>query len=182
MKAKPGLRFDPIEFLAKTGEGRAVVSYAPDEVIFAQGDPADAVFYLQTGRVKLTIISGQGKEAVVGIYSATDFFGEASLAGQLLRIDYDPNPIAVAQLPNRSAGQRFGPDAPQNASALYMLGRAAVARLAEYAAALSRPFEGPPPAEPPDPNAPAPVKTAPKRDSYLAGFRRGKGWVQGWKR
>lgn len=67
-------------------------------------------------------------------------------------------------------------------AALYMLGRAAVARLAEYAAALSRPFEGPPPPEPPDPNAPAPVKTAPRRDSYLAGFRRGKGWVQGWKR
>jgi CRP-like cAMP-binding protein len=86
VKTKPGLQFDPIAFLAKTGEGRAASSYASGQVIFAQGDPADAVFYVQTGRVKLTIVSGQGKEAVVGIYSATDFFGEASLAGQPLRI------------------------------------------------------------------------------------------------
>jgi CRP/FNR family transcriptional regulator, cyclic AMP receptor protein len=80
------LQFDPIALLAKAGEGRAASSYASGQVIFAQGDPADAVFYVQTGRVKLTIVSGQGKEAVVGIYSATDFFGEASLAGQPLRI------------------------------------------------------------------------------------------------
>lgn len=80
------MQFDPIAFLAKTGEGRAATGYASGQVIFAQGDPADAVFYVQTGRVKLTIVSGQGKEAVVGIYSATDFFGEASLVGQPLRI------------------------------------------------------------------------------------------------
>jgi CRP-like cAMP-binding protein len=80
------LQFDPIALLAKAGEGRAASGYASGQVIFAQGDPADAVFYVQTGRVKLTIVSGQGKEAVVGIYSATDFFGEASLAGQPLRI------------------------------------------------------------------------------------------------
>ena len=86
VKTELGLQFDPIAFLAKTGEGRAATGYAGGQVIFAQGDPADAVFYVQTGRVKLTIVSGQGKEAVVGIYSATDFFGEASLAGQPLRI------------------------------------------------------------------------------------------------
>jgi len=86
MKAKPALRFDPIPFLAKTGEGRAVSSYAGGQVIFAQGDPADAVFYVQAGQVKLTIVSAQGKEAVVGIFSPSDFFGEASLAGQPLRI------------------------------------------------------------------------------------------------
>ena len=80
------MQFDPIALLAKAGEGRAASGYASGQVIFAQGDPADAVFYVQTGRVKLTIVSGQGKEAVVGIYSATDFFGEASLAGQPLRI------------------------------------------------------------------------------------------------
>ena len=73
-------------FLAKTGEGRAASSYVSGQVIFAQGDPADAVFYVQAGQVKLTIVSAQGKEAVVGIYAATDFFGEASLAGQPLRI------------------------------------------------------------------------------------------------
>jgi CRP/FNR family transcriptional regulator, cyclic AMP receptor protein len=86
VKTNPGLQFDPVAFLAKTGEGRAASSCASGQVIFAQGDPADAVFYVQTGRVKLTIVSGQGKEAVVGIYSATDFFGEASLAGQPLRL------------------------------------------------------------------------------------------------
>src|SRR5437763_17189565 len=86
VKTNPGLQFDPVAFLAKTGEGRAASSCASGQVIFAQGDAADAVFYVQTGRVKLTIVSGQGKEAVVGIYSATDFFGEASLAGQPLRL------------------------------------------------------------------------------------------------
>ena len=78
--------FDAKTFLARIGAGRTIAKYRKDAVIFAQGDPADAVFYVQTGRVKLTIVSGQGKEAVVGIYSATDFFGEASLAGQPLRI------------------------------------------------------------------------------------------------
>ena len=86
MKTKLGLQFEPMALLDKAGEGRAASSYASGQVIFAQGDPADAVFYVETGRVKLTIVSGQGKEAVVGIYSATDFFGEASLAGQPLRI------------------------------------------------------------------------------------------------
>jgi CRP-like cAMP-binding protein len=86
VKTNPGLQFEPMALLAKAGEGRAASSYASGQVIFAQGDPADAVFYVETGRVKLTIVSGQGKEAVVGIYSATDFFGEASLAGQPLRI------------------------------------------------------------------------------------------------
>jgi CRP/FNR family transcriptional regulator, cyclic AMP receptor protein len=86
VKTKLGLQFEPMALLDKAGEGRAASSYASGQVIFAQGDPADAVFYVQTGRVKLTIVSGQGKEAVVGIYSATDFFGEASLAGQPLRI------------------------------------------------------------------------------------------------
>ena len=86
MKTNPGLQFEPMALLAKAGEGRAASSYASGQVIFAQGDPADAVFYVETGRVKLTIVSGQGKEAVVGVYSATDFFGEASLAGQPIRI------------------------------------------------------------------------------------------------
>jgi CRP-like cAMP-binding protein len=86
VKTKLGLQFEPMALLDKAGEGRAASSYASGQVIFAQGDPADAVFYVETGRIKLTIVSGQGKEAVVGIYSATDFFGEASLAGQPLRI------------------------------------------------------------------------------------------------
>jgi CRP-like cAMP-binding protein len=77
VKTKPGLQFDPIAFLAKTGESKAVSSYAIGQAIFAQGDPADAVFYVQAGQVKLTVVSAQGKEAVVGIFSATDFFGDA---------------------------------------------------------------------------------------------------------
>jgi CRP-like cAMP-binding protein len=72
VKTKLGLQFEPMALLDKAGEGRAASSYASGQVIFAQGDPADAVFYVETGRVKLTIVSGQGKEAVVGIYSATD--------------------------------------------------------------------------------------------------------------
>ena len=80
------MQFDPAAFLAKTGEGRAAYNYARGQVIFAQGDLADAVFYVQTGQVKLTVVSAQGKEAVVGIYSASDFFGEASLAGQPVRL------------------------------------------------------------------------------------------------
>jgi CRP/FNR family transcriptional regulator, cyclic AMP receptor protein len=67
VKANSGLKFDPRAFLAKTGEGRAASSYATGQVIFAQGDPADAVFYVQAGQVKLTITSAQGKEAVVAV-------------------------------------------------------------------------------------------------------------------
>ena len=86
LKTKPRLQFDATAFLARTGEGRAAHNYARGEVIFAQGDPADAVFYVQTGQVKLTVVSAQGKEAVVGIFSASDFFGEASLVGQPIRL------------------------------------------------------------------------------------------------
>jgi CRP/FNR family cyclic AMP-dependent transcriptional regulator len=86
VKGRTGFAIRSDRLSRQGSEGRAAASYASGQVIFAQGDPADAVFYVQTGRVKLTIVSGQGKEAVVGIYSATDFFGEASLAGQPLRI------------------------------------------------------------------------------------------------
>jgi len=86
LKTKPRLQFEATAFLARTGEGRAAHNYARGETIFAQGDPADAVFYVQTGQVKLTVVSAQGKEAVVGIFSASDFFGEASLVGQPIRL------------------------------------------------------------------------------------------------
>jgi CRP-like cAMP-binding protein len=59
--------FDPKDFLAKVGEGKAIVEFRKDEVIFAQGDEANTVFYIQKGRVKVVVISEQGKEAVVGI-------------------------------------------------------------------------------------------------------------------
>ncbi len=80
------LSFDPKTFLAKVGEGRSIGSYRKDQVVFSQGDPADAVFYIQKGKVKVTVVSEQGKEAVVAILGAGDFFGEACLAGQARRL------------------------------------------------------------------------------------------------
>ena len=80
--------FDPKVFLglAKVGEGRTTGSYEKNETVFAQGDPANAIFYLQKGRVKLTVVSHQGKEAVVAILGPGDFFGEGCLARQSLRM------------------------------------------------------------------------------------------------
>jgi CRP/FNR family transcriptional regulator, cyclic AMP receptor protein len=78
--------FDPKSFLAVVGEGRSIGSYHKDAIVFSQGDPADAVFYLQRGKVKLTVVSEQGKEAVVAMLGTNDFFGEGCLAGQAQRI------------------------------------------------------------------------------------------------
>jgi CRP/FNR family transcriptional regulator, cyclic AMP receptor protein len=78
--------FDPKSFLAKVGEGRSIGTYPKDKLIFAQGEPADAVFYIQQGKVKVTVVSEQGKEAVVAILEADNFFGEGCLAGQAQRI------------------------------------------------------------------------------------------------
>lgn len=77
--------FDPVAFLAHVGQGRTIVSLKKRQTIFSQGDPADAVFYIRRGRVKLTILSRQGKEAVIGIFGPSDFFGEGCLTGQPLR-------------------------------------------------------------------------------------------------
>ena len=78
--------FDPKSFLAKVGEGRTISKYRKDDVVFSQGDPADAVFYIQKGKVKVTVVSEQGKEAVVAILGADEFCGEGCLAGQPRRI------------------------------------------------------------------------------------------------
>ena len=78
--------FDPKKFLATIGEGRRVVQFPKKQAIFAQGDPADAVFYLQRGKVQLSVVSKVGKEATIGILNEGDFFGEGSLAGQALRM------------------------------------------------------------------------------------------------
>jgi CRP/FNR family transcriptional regulator, cyclic AMP receptor protein len=74
-------------FLAKVGEARSVVPYHRKEVIFSQGDPGDAVFYIQKGKVKLTVFSPHGKEAVIALLGAEDFFGEACLNGQARRME-----------------------------------------------------------------------------------------------
>jgi len=83
-KAKPP--FDPQVFLSKVNGGRAVSDYRKDQIVFRQGDPSDAVFYLQSGKAKKTVISEQGKEAVVALLGAGDFFGEGCLAGEALRL------------------------------------------------------------------------------------------------
>jgi CRP/FNR family cyclic AMP-dependent transcriptional regulator len=78
--------FDPKVFLATVNGGRAKFDYRKDAVIFLQGDVADAVFYIHTGKVKIVVTSEQGKEAVVGILGANEFFGEGCLIGQRLRL------------------------------------------------------------------------------------------------
>ena len=78
--------FDPRKFLATIGEGRKVVAFLKKQTIFTQGDEADAVFYIQEGKIRLTVVSKIGKEATLGILSAREFFGEGSLAGQTLRM------------------------------------------------------------------------------------------------
>jgi CRP/FNR family cyclic AMP-dependent transcriptional regulator len=78
--------FNPKSFLAKVGEGRSICRYRKSEIVFAQGDAADAVYYLQKGRAKVTVVSEQGKEAVVAILAADEFFREGCLAGQRRRI------------------------------------------------------------------------------------------------
>jgi len=78
--------FDPHQFLSTIGEGRKFVLFPKKQTIFVQGDPADAVFYIQTGKVRLTVVSKTGKEATIGILGDRDFFGEGSLAGQALRM------------------------------------------------------------------------------------------------
>ena len=80
------LKFDPKAFLATIGEGRTILAFEKKCPIFAQGDKADAVFYIQKGKVRLTVVSKLGKEATIGIVNEGDFFGEGSLAGQLLRM------------------------------------------------------------------------------------------------
>jgi CRP/FNR family cyclic AMP-dependent transcriptional regulator len=83
-KKKPD--FDPRKFLATIGQGRKVVAISKKRTIFAQGDAADAIFYIQAGKVRLTVVSKIGKEATLGILSDGQFFGEGSLAGQALRM------------------------------------------------------------------------------------------------
>jgi CRP/FNR family transcriptional regulator, cyclic AMP receptor protein len=84
--AKKKRDFDPRKFLATIGEGRKVVAFPEKQRIFGQGDAADAVFYIQKGKVRLTVVSKSGQEATIGILSGGDFFGEGGLAGQPLRM------------------------------------------------------------------------------------------------
>jgi CRP/FNR family cyclic AMP-dependent transcriptional regulator len=78
--------FDPQAFLARVGEGKTVLTFRKNETVFAQGEVADTIYYIQKGRVKVVVLSEQGKEAVVGIFEPGQFFGEGCLNGHPLRI------------------------------------------------------------------------------------------------
>ena len=84
LAATPAAPFNPKIFLARAGDGRSTLQCQKHQTLFAQGDVANAVFYIQEGWVKLTVVSPQGKEAVVAILGSGDFFGETCLAGQLV--------------------------------------------------------------------------------------------------
>ena len=88
MKAKerPKPPFDPKAFLAKADGGKTMTNYDEKQIVFSQADPADSIFYIQKGKIKLTVVSSQGKEAVVAILGEKAFFGEGCLAGQPLRM------------------------------------------------------------------------------------------------
>jgi CRP/FNR family cyclic AMP-dependent transcriptional regulator len=86
MKRDKTLTFDPKVFLTKVNGGRTISKYRADQVVYEQGVPADSVFYIQKGKAKVTVTSEQGKEAVVAVLAAGDFFGEGCLGGQALRL------------------------------------------------------------------------------------------------
>jgi len=77
---------NPIQILAQPGKGRSIVKYRKNDAVFSQGDPADAVFYVQKGKLKVTVVSARGKEAVAAILDPDEIFGEACMAGQSLRL------------------------------------------------------------------------------------------------
>jgi CRP/FNR family cyclic AMP-dependent transcriptional regulator len=79
-------KFDPKKFLSTVNGGRKIEAFPRKQTIFAQGDSADAVFYIKDGKVKLTVVSKIGKEATIGILNKGDFFGESCLTGQPLRL------------------------------------------------------------------------------------------------
>ncbi len=84
--AKKRLDFNPHAFLSTIGKGRNMLSFQKKNTIFAQGEPTDGLFFIQKGKVKLSVVSEAGKEATLGILHESDFFGEGGLAGQLLRM------------------------------------------------------------------------------------------------
>ena len=86
MNSNKKLPFDPKVFLSKVNGGRTISDYRKDQIVYTQGDPADSVFYIQSGKVKKIVVSEQGKEAVVALLGTGDFFGEGCLRGEPLRL------------------------------------------------------------------------------------------------
>jgi CRP/FNR family transcriptional regulator, cyclic AMP receptor protein len=93
-KGKPP--FDPKVFLSKVDGGRTISDYRKDQIVYGQGDLADCVFFIQSGKVKKTVVSEQGKEAVVALLGTGDFFGEGCLAGESLRLASSPARSAIS--------------------------------------------------------------------------------------
>ena len=85
MDVQPRTPFDPKAFLAKVGDGHSTAMYDKGDVVYAQGDTADAVFYIMDGTVRVSVVSEQGKEAVIAIFNKEDFFGQECIADQTLR-------------------------------------------------------------------------------------------------
>jgi CRP/FNR family transcriptional regulator, cyclic AMP receptor protein len=86
MKRKRKPSFDPKVFLSKVNGGRTISNYRKNQIIYTQGEAADSVFYIQSGKVKKTVVSERGKEAVVALLATGDFFGEGCLTGEALRL------------------------------------------------------------------------------------------------
>jgi CRP/FNR family cyclic AMP-dependent transcriptional regulator len=86
MDSEANPSFDPKVFLAKADGGRSISKYRKNQIVFSQGEPADSVFYIQAGKVKVTVISEQGKEAIVAVLGPDEFCGEGCLAGQPRRM------------------------------------------------------------------------------------------------
>ena len=86
MRNNAALAFDPKTFLTRVEDGKTTREYRSKQLVFSQGDAADAVFYIQSGKIKLTVVSTRGREAVIGVLEGGSFFGEGCLAGQPLRM------------------------------------------------------------------------------------------------
>jgi len=82
----PPAPFDPKKFLDHPGQGRSITKYQKDQIVFSQGKPADAAFYIQKGKVRVSVVSDRGKEAIISILGPDEFFGEGCISGQSLRI------------------------------------------------------------------------------------------------
>src|SRR5689334_7430634 len=93
--------FDPKTFLARVGAGKTRAELRKRQIVFAQGDPADAVFYIQKGKIALRVLSQQGKEAILAILGADECFGEGCLAGQPLRMSGAYSSVSRAQCSGR---------------------------------------------------------------------------------
>jgi CRP-like cAMP-binding protein len=100
-EAAPGPRFDSRTFLTSVGAGRSSATLQPKELVYRQGDPADAVYYIESGKIQLTVVSEHGKEGVIAMLEPGEFFGEGCIAGQ--PVGWRPLPLRQSR---RSSGSK----------------------------------------------------------------------------